>query len=104
MISSKSIVHLTRTLLRDTRARRTLMFYIALAAVLMVFIGSVLLVAPLRAHPLLFIGYWAVCAWFTVAAMLLAVFDLLVVRSAGRAARRALERDTHPPDDDSHAG
>lgn len=75
------------------------MFYTALGAVLMVFVGAVLIEARLRAHPLLFLGYWGVCAWFTLAAALLAIFDLLVVRAAGRAMQRKLERELTPPDD-----
>lgn len=78
------------------------MFYIALAAMLMVFVGSVLIASSLRSHPILFLGYWAICAWLTVTSALLAIFDLLVVRAAGRAARRELERSLIPNDDDPH--
>lgn len=101
MLSPKAIVVLTRTLVRDTRLRRSLMFYIALAAMLMVFVGGVLIDVQLRNRPLLFMGFWVVCAWLTVATILLAVFDILAVRAAGRAARRQLERDLVAGDDAS---
>ncbi len=102
VLSPKILAALTRAFVRDSRMRRTLMFYIALAASLMVFIGSVLLDAWLRSHPLLFVGYWAVCAWFTLAAALLAVFDLLVVRASARAAQREIQRNLIPNEDDPH--
>lgn len=103
VLSPKNIVALTRVFLRDARIRRSLMFYIALAALLMVFIGSALIDSTLRAYPFLFLGYWGVCAWLTVTCALLAIFDLLIVRAAGRAARRQLERDLIPDDkDDPH--
>jgi len=79
------------------------MFYTALAAMLMVFTGAVLIDPTLRSHPLLFLGYWGACAWLTLATALLAVFDLLVVRAAARAARRELERRLTSQDDDPDA-
>lgn len=75
------------------------MFYNALGAMLMVFVGSVLIDEKLREHPLLFLGYWGLCAWLTLATALLAIFDLLAVRAAGRAMRRKIERDLTQPDD-----
>jgi hypothetical protein len=79
------------------------MFYIALAAVLMVFIGGVLIDPFLRTRPFLFIVFWGVCSWLTISAILLAVFDMLVVRAEGLAARRRLERDMLTDEEqDSH--
>jgi len=104
VLSPKSIVALTRVFIRDSRIRRSLMFYLALAALLMVFVGSALIDSTLRAHPFLFLAYWGICAWLTATCALLAVFDLLIVRAAGRAARRQLERNLMPDDkDDPHA-
>jgi hypothetical protein len=79
------------------------MFYIALAAVLMVFIGGVLIDPFLRNRPLLFIVFWGVCSWLTISAILLAIFDMLVVRAEALAARRRLERDMLTDEEhDSH--
>jgi hypothetical protein len=78
------------------------MFYLALAAILMVFVGSAVIEINARAHPFLFLAYWGVCAWLTLTVVMLAIFDILAVRAAGRAARRQLERellsenDPHP--------
>lgn len=79
------------------------MFYLALAAMVMVFVGAVFFETVLRGHPLVFVGYWGLCAWLTVSAALLAMFDLLAVRAAGRAARRQLEQKLTSQDDDSNA-
>lgn len=81
--------------------RRSLMFYTALAATLMVFGGSVLIAGFLRDHPLVFLVFWAVCAWLTIASVLLAVFDILVLRAAARAERKKLQREIF--DDDKPA-
>ena len=105
----KLVIQISRGLIRDQTARRQLMFYAVLAALVLLFIGSTLIFPWLRAHPLLFIIYWALCGWVTVTAMLLAIFDLLMVRSTARRERRRLEQeyleqqrkdlhdDSHPP-------
>ena len=43
-----------------------------------------------REHPWRFILYWLACAWETVLVLLLALFDLLLVRAQTRAARKIL--------------
>lgn len=100
----KLVIQISRGLIRDQTARRHLMFYNVLAALLMLFVGSALLFSWLRQHPVLFIIYWALCGWITLIAMLLAIFDLLLVRGTARRARRRLEADyleSHrPPSED----
>lgn len=85
-------IHATRGLLRDPKMRRILMaISIVLAAILLV-IGLTGLrswLAP-HEHPWRFVLYWAVCAWQTTLAVLLAVFDLLLTRAQDRAAQKAL--------------
>jgi hypothetical protein len=46
-----------------------------------------------RKHVWLYFAYWIVCAWLTIAGMLLAVFDMLIIRAAGRAMRQRIEQD-----------
>ncbi len=84
--------HAVRGLVRDQNTRRKTMFVIVLVAVVLLFCGSTLLASVLNPHerPGWFIFYWAVCAWVTVTAVLLAIFDLLLVRAQGRTAGRAL--------------
>lgn len=86
------IIQISKGLIRDQRMRRLIMFYGLIAALVMLFLGSAFF-HPLREHPLLFLAYWAACAWITLLAMLLAVFDLLMVRAAGRRARKELEAE-----------
>jgi protein-S-isoprenylcysteine O-methyltransferase Ste14 len=83
-------IHATRGLLRDQRARRNSMFVAVLVAVVLLFCGATFLYPLLRAHPLWFVLYWLACAWLTILAVLLAIFDLLVTRVQARAAERLL--------------
>jgi hypothetical protein len=84
--------HSARGLIRDQTMRRWVMFITLLVAMLMLFGGSTFL-EPLLApheHPGRFILFWLVCAWFTLTAVGLALFDLLMVRAQSRAAKREL--------------
>lgn len=88
------VLQLTKGLIRDPRMRRSLMFYLMLVALVMLFVGWMALSESwARAHPWLYLGYWAVCAWLTMAAVLLAAFDILIIRAANRAKRRLLEAE-----------
>jgi hypothetical protein len=82
----------TRGLIRDQRMRRWTMFILVLVAMLMVFLGTTFLEEAInpRQHVGWFVLFWCACAWFTVTALLLALFDLLMVRAQNRAARKAL--------------
>ena len=44
-------------------------------------------------HPFWFIFFWLVCAWLTITAILLSIFDLLMVTRSARSARRQLRQD-----------
>ena len=82
----------SRGLIRDQGARRKMMFAAVAVAVLLAVAGSTFLrdILSPREHPIWFILFWLACAWMTVLAILLALFDLLIVRAQGRAARRQL--------------
>ncbi len=92
-------IHATRGLVRDQNGRRKTMFWIVIAAVLMLFCGATLLAPWLDPHvrPGWFILYWLVCAWITVTAVLLALLDLLLVRAQARGERRSLARKISAP-------
>ena len=84
--------HATRGLVRHEVMRRKLMFWTVILAVVMLFCGSTFL-APLldsKVHPGWFAFYWLACAWVTVTAVLLAIFDLLLARVQARDEKRAL--------------
>jgi hypothetical protein len=86
------VVHATRGLIRDQNMRRKTMFALLVVALVLLFAGSTFL-APLinpREHPGWFIFFWFVCAWLTLTALFLAVFDMLVIRLQGRKAERRL--------------
>jgi hypothetical protein len=101
--SPRSILQLTRAFIRDQRLRRSLMFYLSLGSVLMVFVGGVLIDRTLRDKPIAFIVWWAVCAWLMLSSLLLALFDMLAIRAAARRERRELARrifnEDHPNED-----
>ena len=85
-------IHATRGLLRDERARRTIMIMSLLAAVVMLVAGLTVLRPWLnpREHPWRFMLYWFVCAWDTLLVLLLAVLDMLLIRAKARAERKAI--------------
>ena len=94
-------LHAARGLIRDQQTRRMTMFVIVIVALVMLFLGSTFLgpVLDPRVRPGWFIFYWAVCAWVTMTAVLLAIFNLLIVRAEARAARRKLGEKLDDPDD-----
>ena len=68
------------------------MFTVLVVAIALSFSGSIFLRAVLnsREHPIWFALFWAICAWLTLTAMLLAIFDLLMLKSEARKAEREL--------------
>ncbi len=82
------LISVTTGIAFDQRTRRQAMFAITLAALVMLFVGATLLWQTFTDHPLFFAIYWLVCAWLTISAMLLSIYDLLVVIRRHRADRR----------------
>ena len=107
MRSLKFILALTIGVIRDPRTRRQFMFYGLLTALVLLFLGATFLDAPLRGHVWIFVGFWFACAWLTVAVLLLALYDMVAIRAAGRRERRRVEaeylRQHLPPDDENPA-
>lgn len=91
-------IHSARGLIRDQAMRRRVMFLTLLVAMLMLFCGTTFLQPLLlpREHPGWFLLFWVACAWLTLTAFLLALFDLLMVRAQNRAARRVLREKLDP--------
>jgi hypothetical protein len=88
-------IHATRGLLRDQKSRRrTMAVSIAVALILLV-TGLTVFRSWLdpHEHPWRFIFFWLACAWETVLAILLALFDALLMRAQERAARKALREE-----------
>lgn len=84
--------HAARGIIRDPKVRRRMMFALLGIAVLMVVVGSTALrdVLNPREHLGRFAAFWLACAWLTITSLLLALFDMLMVRAERRAVERAL--------------
>ena len=95
------IRRLARFLVMHQAARRSTMFYLLAAALAFVLVGGILFPDWLRARPILFLSFWLTCASLTLIALILACFDLILVRVASRVARRAL-REQYRIEDDLH--
>ena len=93
MRSLKFLIAFTAGVIRDPRMRRHFMFYGLVVALVLLFAGSTFLDRSLREHIYVFAGYWFACAWLTVAALLLALYDMIAIRAAERRERRRLERE-----------
>jgi protein-S-isoprenylcysteine O-methyltransferase Ste14 len=87
------VVHATRGVIRNQTTRRKTMFTALVIALVLLFCGSTFLASMLnpQEHPMRFILFWLVCAWLTLTAILLAVFDLLMVRLEARNAQQSLQ-------------
>ena len=85
-------VHATRGLLRDQRSRRRTMTITLIIALALLIAGLTVLQPWLdpREHPWRFILYWLACAWEIVLVLLLALYDLLLVRAQTRATKKVL--------------
>ena len=84
------IIPFTRGIIREQNVRRSAMFFVMLCALVMLFLGATFLDGWLREHPVLFVLYWFACAWATLTAVLLALYDMLAIRAASLRERRRL--------------
>ena len=93
------VVHATRGVIRDQKTRRKAMVFCLALAVLMLLAGFTVfqtLLSP-REHPWFVILFWVACVWLTFTAMLLAIFDLLIVKLEARKAQRLLRQGVKTP-------
>ena len=86
------VVHATRGVVRDQGTRRKAMLILLAIALLLLISGFTFLQPALnpQEHPFRVILFWIVCIWLTFTALLLALFDLLIVRLQARRAKRDL--------------
>src|ERR1043166_3970453 len=89
------VIHATRGLIRDRNARRKAMTMMLGLALLLLVSGFTFLQPALnpQEHPWRVILFWLACIWFTFTALLLALFDMLVLRLEARRAERQLRED-----------
>lgn len=76
------------------------MFVIIIAAMVMLFAGIVFLNHWLMRSPVWFILYWIACAWLTLTAVLLALYDLVALRIQMQRERRHLKEEIFNRGDD----
>ena len=95
------VIQISKGLIRQQRTRRLMMFYGVLVALVLLFAGSTLLWPVLRERPFVFLAYWAVCAWITILAVLLAIYDIFKVRTDARRALRQIAEDATKSQDDA---
>src|SRR6476620_3851018 len=81
-----------RGVIRDQNTRRKAMLFLLVIALLLLIAGFTFLQPALnpREHPWRVIVFWVVCIWLTFTALLLALFDLLVLRLQAKRTERAL--------------
>jgi hypothetical protein len=93
------VVHATRGVIRDQKARRRTMLALLVIALALLLAGSTILQAPLspREHPLGFLLFWIACGWLTFTAILLAALDMLMLKLGSRRAKRALREKLRSP-------
>jgi len=89
----KLIIQLVKALIHDQPARRMAMFVVVVVAMVMLFAGSTFLNGWLSGNPFMFLVYWAACGWLALTAVLLALFDILMVRVQIQREKRRLKEE-----------
>ncbi|HEY6205166.1 MAG TPA: hypothetical protein VIW21_03275, partial [Chthoniobacterales bacterium] len=89
------VIHATRGMIRDRNARRKAMTALLGLALLLLVSGFTFLQPALnpQEHPWRVILFWVACIWFTFTALLLALFDMLVLRLEARRVERQLREN-----------
>jgi len=85
------ILLISKGILRDRNMRRRALFGIVLSVLFLLGLGFLVLDEWLCTHPVLFLLYWGACLWLTVTSLLLAFYDLLLVRRDAREERNRIK-------------
>lgn len=86
------ILAISRGIARDQTQRRRAMSALLGASLLMLAVGIFPLWGVFATHPLFFAIYWLACAWLTTCALLLAIYDLVMVFRRAREERESARR------------
>ncbi|MGF1657112.1 MAG: hypothetical protein ACFCU3_09060 [Verrucomicrobiales bacterium] len=84
------VLGITLAIVHDQDTRRKAMFMVVLSALILLFLGATLFFDFLKGGILRFLAYWLLVAWLTICALLLAIYDLLMLRTKARMQRRDL--------------
>lgn len=87
-------------IIRDSTQRRHVLSVVVVAALVMLFAGSTFLAPWLMRHLAVFFVFWFACAWLTILIFLLAAYDLIAVRQAGRKEQDHLRKQIFPAGED----
>src|SRR2546421_8322937 len=92
LLTTSFVVHATRGVILDQTTRRKAMLFLLMLALLLLIAGFTFLQPALnpREHPWRGIFFWIIFIWLTFTALLLPLFDLLILRLQARRAERAL--------------
>lgn len=85
------IAGIARALLFDARQRRQVMIYVIAAALGLTLIGGTVGFEALRGNLWVFAAYWLLCGFLTLLAVLLAIYDILMLRLLARRVQRELD-------------
>ena len=85
------ILLVSKGILRDRTMRRKALFGIVLAVLFMLGLGILVLDEWLNAHVIVFLLYWGACFWLTLSCILLAFYDMLLVRLEAQVERRRIK-------------
>jgi hypothetical protein len=88
----RNIIAVTQGIIRDSAARRKWMTGSVVGAAAMLFIGVTALGSWLVDRPFVFFVYWFACCWLTMLAILIALYDILILRRDSMRARRDMAR------------
>ena len=91
MINASFLLLVSKGILRDRHMRRTVLFWIVGADLILLGAGALLLDAWLSEHPVLFLLYWGTCLWLTATSLLLALYDLLALRREAALERQRIK-------------
>lgn len=92
----RAILLYAKGILRDQKMRRNVMMYVICAAGMMAVLGYFLLAYHrgwAREHLFLLTVYWLGFFWLLITGLLLAIFDILLLRTTARRMKRHLEED-----------
>ena len=85
------IILVSKGILRDRKVRRTVLFWLIVMALGLLGLGAFLLDTWLSQHIVMFLLYWGACLWLTATSLLLALYDLLAIRTEARRERARLK-------------
>ncbi len=81
------------TILQHRPYRRNLLFGLTLGTLLLVFVGAVFLTRFLAENPIYFVLYWLLCFMLAGLVLLLAVYDMLMIRKEHLKRMDALDQE-----------